>query len=235
MQRSVNARDDAGLSDGARDGPLGGADSVARGRQRTAVLLSRRDGCQHAEAGPAVHGLRLSRHGLRLSARALQHRLSAAMAQHPAGLHERCAILAPGSRAAARHSRPVRPSRRAPPRGGLLCPQHRSASARAAGATDHPLARARGLRGARHSPHPDAARARCRRCCARSSAVPATDQPAGAFLAGLPSQLLCGGPEISRRLVPAREQAASLDLRRRRPPCGAPPSAAGPGWSAISA
>ena len=67
------------------------------------------------------------------------------------------------------------------------------------------------------------------------AAVPAPDQPAGAFLAGLPSQLLCRRPEISRRVVPARKQAAPLDLRHRRPPCGAPPSAAGPGWSAISA
>ena len=181
-----------------------------RAECRVVVLLSRRDRRQHAEARPAVHGFRIQRHGLRLSPRALQHGLSTAVAQRAARLHHRRPVLASAERVAARHSRAVRQSPHVGARFDLLCPQHRPAPAGAARSPDRLLACADRLRGAGHSAHPDAPRAGADLPAGDRAAMPSARQPAGAVLAGLPSQLLLGGAEICRRLVPAREQALPL-------------------------
>ena len=174
------------------------------------VLLSRRDRRQHAEARPAVHGFRIQRHGLRLSPRALQHGLSTAVAQRAARLHHRRTVLASAERVAARHSHAVRQSPHDGARFDLLCPQHRPAPAGAARPPDRLLARPDRLRGAGHSAHPDAPRVGADLPAGNRAAMPSARQPAGAVLARLPSQLLLGGAEICRRLVPAREQALPL-------------------------
>src|SRR5205823_14279621 len=74
----------------------------------------------------------------------------------------------------------------------------------------HLLARAGGLRGARYPTRPHAARAAFDAFAGDRTLVPAADRVACRLLAGLSPQLLRPGPEISRRLVPAREQAASF-------------------------
>ena len=214
--------------------------STARGvatrrRRRALVLLSRRDGRQHAEAGPAVHGLRLSRHGLRLPARALQHGLPTAVAERPAGLHDRRPLLAPASRAVSRHPRPVRSSRLLAPRRDLLRPQHRSAPPGTAGPSHHLLAGAGGLRGARHSAHPHAARAGADTAAGDRAAVPATDQPAGSLLA---RPFIATTTKRSRNIAATGSCWRTSCIPRSRPDrrrCGAPPGTADPGWSAISA
>ena len=63
--------------------------------------------------------------------------------------------------------------------------------------------------------------------------VPAPRQPPGAVVARLPPQLLLGGPEVSRRLVPAGEQAYPSPARSIGSPAAG--AAAGLGSSAISA
>ena len=237
MHGSIEARDATDIPVVADDMTRDGGVASARDAQnaRAVVLLSRRDRRQHAEARPAVHGFRLQRHGLRLSPRALQHGLSTAVAQRAARPHHRRPVLASAERVAARHSRAVRQSPHAGARFDLLCPQHRPAPAGAARPPDRLLACADRLRGAGHSAHPDAPRAGADLPAGDRAAMPSARQPAGAVLARLPPQLLLGGAEVCRRLVPAREQALPLafpfplggNQASRQP-------AAGRGWSATS-
>ena len=235
MQRSVNARDDAGLSDSVHDGPLG---STATSRADGGELLFFCPDVTDASTLKRVQqfmdfGYRVTVFGFRRSATTPPisrpgptfRWASRAMRDTGIGCARCCAPFPPCSPIATRCSGAAVFYARNIDQLLLALLARLIAASRAPVAYEvldiPPILMRRG-------PGADAP-------AGDRAAVPATGQPAGALLAR---------PSIATTMPPSRNIAASGSCSRtsciprsprRRPPCGAPPSAAGPGWSAISA